>query len=353
MTLTNKIVTLLYEPLKTFLIPEECLLCSSRISQSQKKRQRNSNRHFALKIQQPVEKSWCNENASTINLKYNEIFTKGLSKNLKDFANKRQVKHTFIALKPSIPFHTLVNFIDAEEIANDKTRTHDLAREVNNITKPLQIQTLDSSQRGQLKFTHSRFSINKNKPAYKKIAHIAIEKTTPFLLALKNNEMMKIKEMLMLDQNLLKYHLFSTFVLLQMMGHNDMIHVFEVEVIHDIIIITKMLHKTNIVLHPDIDLVMTKVLHLHKTLDHDTIIISEIRDPIALFIYHHLIFFIDTIFALDINHVPIQEIITILQNTHFHIDRLQDQEILDFLDPVHILIREINLIQFNHNTKMS
>ena len=32
-------------------------------------------RHFALKVQQLVEKGWCNENAST-------IFTKGLPKNL-------------------------------------------------------------------------------------------------------------------------------------------------------------------------------------------------------------------------------------------------------------------------------
>ena len=88
-------------------------------------------------------------------MKYNEIFTKGLSKNLKDFANKRQVKHTYIVLEPSIPFQTLVNFIDAEDVANDKIRTHELARELKNITKPLQIQTLDSSQRGQLMFTHS------------------------------------------------------------------------------------------------------------------------------------------------------------------------------------------------------
>ena len=33
-------------------------------------------RHFALKVQQLVEKGWCNQNASTINLKCNEIFTK-------------------------------------------------------------------------------------------------------------------------------------------------------------------------------------------------------------------------------------------------------------------------------------
>ena len=63
-------------------------------------------RHFTLKVQQLVEKGWCNENASTINLKCNEIFTKGFPKNLKDFANKRQVKHTSTVLEPSILFHT-------------------------------------------------------------------------------------------------------------------------------------------------------------------------------------------------------------------------------------------------------
>ena len=83
-------------------------------------------RHFALRVQQLVEKGWCNENASTINLKCNEIFTKGLPKNLKDFANKRLVKHTSTILEPSIPFHTLVKLVDAEDIASDKIRTHEL-----------------------------------------------------------------------------------------------------------------------------------------------------------------------------------------------------------------------------------
>ena len=125
-------------------------------------------RHFALKVQQLVEKGWCNENASTINLKCNEIFTKGLPKNLKDFANKRQVKHTSTVLEPSIPFHTLVKLVDAEDIANDKIRTHDLTLEVNNITKQLQTQTLKSQQSDQIMFTQSRDPNNKNKPAYKK-----------------------------------------------------------------------------------------------------------------------------------------------------------------------------------------
>ena len=125
-------------------------------------------RHFALKVQQLVEKGWCNENASTINLKCNEIFTKRLPKNLKDFANKRQVKQTSTVLEPSIPFHILVKLVDAEDIANDKIRTHDLALEINNITKQSNTQTLDPSSQEQLMFTQPKDPNNKNKPANKK-----------------------------------------------------------------------------------------------------------------------------------------------------------------------------------------
>ena len=125
-------------------------------------------RHFALKVQQLVEKGWCNENESTINLKYNEIFTRGLPKNLKDFANKRQVKHTSTVLEPSIPFHTLVKLVDAEDIANDKVRTHDLALEITKITKQLNTHTLEPSSQEQLTFTQPKDPNNKNKPAYKK-----------------------------------------------------------------------------------------------------------------------------------------------------------------------------------------
>ena len=77
-------------------------------------------RHFALRIQQLVNKRWCNESESIINLKHNEIFTKGLPKKLKDFAQRRQVKHVSTLLEPSVPFHTLVRHVDSEDIANEK-----------------------------------------------------------------------------------------------------------------------------------------------------------------------------------------------------------------------------------------
>ena len=91
-------------------------------------------RHFALRVQQLVKKGWCNENAATINLKNNEIFTERLPKKLKDFAHKRQVKHVSTLLEPSIPFHTLVRHVDSEDIANEKIRTNDLALEINKVS---------------------------------------------------------------------------------------------------------------------------------------------------------------------------------------------------------------------------
>ena len=75
---------------------------------------------------------------------------------LKDFANKRQRKHTSFVLEYSIPFHTLVKLVNAEDIANDKTRTYYVTLEVTNITKQLQTQTLDSSYLEQLMFTQPR-----------------------------------------------------------------------------------------------------------------------------------------------------------------------------------------------------
>ena len=38
-------------------------------------------RHFALRVQQLVKKGWCNESAATINLKNSEIFQKDYLEN--------------------------------------------------------------------------------------------------------------------------------------------------------------------------------------------------------------------------------------------------------------------------------
>ena len=138
-----------------------------------------------------------------------------------------------------------------------------------------------------------------------------------------------------------------------MTEQNDMIHVVDVEVIHETIITIKILiHKIDIALHPEIDLVTTKVLLLHITLDHDMTIINEIDDPIALLTDLLTDPLTDMTLVKDVDHARVQEITTILQAIHLHIDHLLDQEILDFLDLVHIQKQETNLIQYNHNTKM-
>ena len=213
-----------------------------------------------------------------------------MQKNLEDFANKRPVKHTSTVLEPSIPFYTLVKLVDAEDIANDKIRTHDLALEINNITKQLNTQTLDPSSQEQLMFTQPKDPNNKSKPAYKNIVHTVIEQIIPFLIVSKNNEMMKINEKHMLDLNPLKNHLYSTSVLLPMIEPNAMIIDTEVEVPHETTLTTKTIHKIDTVLHLEIeiDLVMTKVLLLHTTLDHDMIHTIVIPGPTGLLTDLHI-----------------------------------------------------------------
>ena len=78
------------------------------------------------------------------------------------------MKHTSTVLEPSIPFHTLVKLVDAEDIANDKTRNHGLTLQVYSISNQLQSQNLATQQSQHLVFTQPRDPNNKHKPAYKK-----------------------------------------------------------------------------------------------------------------------------------------------------------------------------------------
>ena len=77
-------------------------------------------RHFALRVQQLVEKGWCHENAATINLKNNEIFTKRLPKKLKDFAHKRQVKHVSTLLNHQYHFTHLFDMLTLKILLTKK-----------------------------------------------------------------------------------------------------------------------------------------------------------------------------------------------------------------------------------------
>ena len=135
--------------------------------------------------------------------------------------------------------------------------------------------------------------------------------------------MMKTKEKLRLDQSLFKNRFYNTFVLLQLIEQNAMMHDTKVELHHKIIPTTyTIIHKTDIVLHIEIDLIIIKVLLLHTTLDQDMTTIKETRDLIALFIDPHTDHFIEATFVTDIDHAHIQEIITILQHIHLLLHHL-------------------------------
>ena len=147
----------------------------------------------------------------------------------------------------------------------------------------------------------------------------------------------------MLDQNLHKNPLYSTFVLLPMIEQNFLIIDTDVKVLHETTLITKTVHKIDAVLHLEIDLVMTKVLLLHSTLDHDMILTNVALGLTALHTDPPTDLLIDTTLALDTDHAHILETIN-LQNIQIPTDYLQDKENLDFLDLVHTPILETKLI---------
>ena len=125
-----------------------------------------------------------------------------------------------------------------------------------------------------------------------------------------------------------------------------MIHATEAEVHHELTTITKtLIHKTDIALHQETDSAMIKILLLHNTLDHDMITTKEIPDPTVFLIYLLTDLPIDIPLVIDLDHVLIQEITTILHGIHLPIDHLLNHEILDILDHVHTQIQETNSIQ--------
>ena len=115
--------------------------------------------------------------------------------------------------------------------------------------------TLHPSSQDHLMFTQHKDPNNKNKPAYKNIAHTVIEQIIPSLLVSKNNEMMKTNEKHMLGLNLHKNRLYNTSVPLPMIEQNTMIISTEAEVPHETTLTTKTIHKIDTVLHLEINLV--------------------------------------------------------------------------------------------------
>ena len=109
----------------------------------------------------------------------------------------------------------------------------------NNYTpKPLNLH-----HKNNLSLLNLKTQITKVKLHIKSIVHTVTEQITPSLLDSKNNEMMKTNEMLMLDQNLHKNHLYSTSVLLLTIKQNTMIIDINVEVLHVTTLTTRPIHK--------------------------------------------------------------------------------------------------------------
>ena len=245
-------------------------------------------RHFAVRVQQLVTKGWCNENAATINFKNIEIFTEGFPKKFEDFAHKRQVKHVSTLLEPSIPFHTLVRHVDPEDIANEKVRTHDLALEINKIS--IDNDNNDEElQHDHIMVTQSGDPNNKSKPAYKKYCSYCH----------KNNHGVSICYQKQRDEELPNNLLYNTSVvmaaipkktelkiklviLLEIMTVIDIVKttvtiMIDIEIMIDTEVAAENFHKTTIDLILDRDITIDPEVHTHLDLDMTTIIKEELH----------------------------------------------------------------------------
>ena len=189
------------------------------------------------------------------------------------------MKHTSTVLEPSIPFHTLVKLVDAEDIANDEVRTYDIALEVKNITKQLQTQTLENSPQEQLMFTKPRNPNNKNKPAKKYCSkcHGTNHSISACFKKQRDDEDKR-------DDYARSISPQKSFVQYFRSPSNDRTPRFDT-LCRSRSTSRNYYNKNNnsqkdIALHLEIDLVMTKVLLLYNTPDHDMTTIKEIRAPI-------------------------------------------------------------------------
>ena len=188
-------------------------------------------------------------------------------------------------------------------------------------------------------FTQSKDPNNKNKPAYKLYCSYCHRTNHSISACFKKQRDDEDKR----DAYARSKSPQKSFVQYFRSPSNDrtkiMIIAIEAEVPHATTLTTKLIHKIDTVLHLEIDLVTTKVLLLHNTLDHDMVLINAIHAPIVPPTDLRIDPLIDTILALDIDHDLIQETI-FFTNIQIPTDHLLDQEILDFLDPVHTPILE-------------
>ena len=74
-------------------------------------------------------------------------------------------------MEPSIPFHTAVFLVDAEDFTNEEAQTLDLPLEINNVTSKLEFQNLSAEfydANLEVMFSQTTDPNNRNKPAFRK-----------------------------------------------------------------------------------------------------------------------------------------------------------------------------------------
>ena len=142
------------------------------------------------------------------------MFTESLPKIVKGFAKMGQMKDTSTVLEPSISFHTFVKLVEAEDIANDKNRIHDLTLGIYSITNQLQSQKIDFQQSEQLMFTQPGDPKNKEKHAFQNFCPLVVEHITTSQQLSKNSAKVNSNETQLDGLNLLKNHFYNTFILL-------------------------------------------------------------------------------------------------------------------------------------------
>ena len=126
----------------------------------------------------------------------------------------------------------------------------------------------------------------------------------------------------------------------------------EVEVLHETTLIIEIIHRIDTVAHLEIDFIMTKVLLLHNTQDHNMTHTNAIHGLTVRHTELHIDLLIDQTLVLDIDHALTQEN-AISQNIQIRTDHLLDQETLDTLDLAQLLTLEIKSIQNNPKTHLN
>ena len=166
-------------------------------------------------------------------------------------------------------------------------------------------------------FTQPKDPNNKNKPAYIKYCSYCHRTNHSISACFKKQRDDEDKRDAYARIKSPKKSFVQSSALLLIIEQNTMIIDIEVEVPHVTTLTTKTIHKIDTVPHLEIDLVMTKVLLFHNTLDYDMILTNAIPGLTALHTDPRIDLLIDTTLPLDIDHAPIPETI-ILQNIQFH-----------------------------------